>query len=1186
MPEIGNSAQKWLTDLYERFELNHIILYIGQDASGEEIESVAGLPWACVITSQSADIHKYFNAGDFREAFYSEKEQLLFNKKKLPIFRIGEKTGDRINWRKSSNIMNSLPDRLSLQNCLVIIGYNPDKEDYPYNNLQDILQDIPYSNVQIWGMNKDCSEYENLKAFSENKQHEIAFSEKKLSEALDWYETINEEISEGDGYFDVDTSSDFFFVDGKPIEFNPQDLFRYENIATLLSREEVYKINPNVLQEHLYMRFLEGTSSDKPQWYGYISTPTFHIKRYYEDEVFYYVQKMLNGKKALKPIILFGPPGSSKSVTIASVAYRVFAEKKHPVLYIKNGDASLSNESSAEFKELSKMIEYIVNKCSNVSLLVVWDCSSYKSVSDNAVNLFMNLQNLGRKVVLLCSAYIDEKMNMPKADCKDAVNFFEFDSNNKPGRIYNSDNYDIADFSNPGYVYIRARRDMRGDEKSELIQKFRQYTSINDDWDTRLRLFEEDKNIDANDISDYFYILINILRNSMNEGLAREQYIGDDFVSNEIHNIIDKFNPPNVFNPFEELLDAFGIDPEEIKKKNKDDKKYDIDSLNLCVALLGKFKLEMPSHIASALICPDSDLITREKICSAIARSIPWIDYYQSSDGNYVLRYRNAREAELYLQRNDDSEQTKQRNCIEKLVEIFKNRLYDEKLAESLLELFRLVGPNSRYDKYRNKDNNPFNTHWETFCRYIKKIADEFKNYKIKDYKFALLYITYTREIYGYNDKVDSAEDCNARLEKMKDIFKYAVDIDNSLKEQYESSYHKVNSISKDLNNAAVEIANCFYSIKSLTEKLKELGCECDNDISEQIYQFGSIYERLAEAIKRDSRNGYSYIALFKAFKVAYEAEKDEQQRMKYACEVMDIADHCWDIGPENISNRGSNGSDSLSGWITTVTNMTKTPVTLDDLINRKNCNPDSPAKKFYELFDAMCSSNNPAAITYICRNEVGTILSKEVITNGEKEICKKVMDFMNEKDNYRCVETNKYAIAFLIKITWLYYNGRPLASKTGQTEWRQTCIKEKEGWEKISKLCDDYKKASGEFNSPIILLLGVLAGIQLGVSLDEAEKIRRDIVDKDFMYSNRMFVPFMICDEKGEPKKYSGEVKRDKNNLYIKINGSHVLAHFYNPNMDKELQEGECPEGFGLGIGYTKFAAHSVGLWKRRNGK
>ena len=65
----------------------------------------------------------------------------------------------------------------------------------------------------------------------------------------------------------------------------PEELMRYGYLAQVLTERTVYGIQPNgTLQyERWFSNFLLLSSSDGPQWYGYLPRSTFYVKRSYED---------------------------------------------------------------------------------------------------------------------------------------------------------------------------------------------------------------------------------------------------------------------------------------------------------------------------------------------------------------------------------------------------------------------------------------------------------------------------------------------------------------------------------------------------------------------------------------------------------------------------------------------------------------------------------------------------------------------------------------------------------------------------------------------------------------------------------------------------------------------------------------------------------------------------------------
>ena len=123
-----------------------------------------------------------------------------------------------------------------------------------------------------------------------------------------------------------------------PTFIEKRQLLETESFATLINvglLNEI-KIPKNMYKDYFYM-FLKN-SVREPQWYGYAYG--FNLHRNYEDRLYRKVKKGLEnvGKPNNKPLLVVGQTGTGKSISLAAVAYKIFNEKKYPVVYINDPD--------------------------------------------------------------------------------------------------------------------------------------------------------------------------------------------------------------------------------------------------------------------------------------------------------------------------------------------------------------------------------------------------------------------------------------------------------------------------------------------------------------------------------------------------------------------------------------------------------------------------------------------------------------------------------------------------------------------------------------------------------------------------------------------------------------------------------------------------------------------------------
>ena len=140
--------------------------------------------------------------------------------------------------------------------------------------------------------------------------------------------------------------------------------------------------------------------------------------------------------------------------------------------------------------------------------------------------------------------------------------------------------------------------------------------------------------------------------------------------------------------------------------------------------------------------------------------------------------------------------------------------------------------------------------------------------------------------------------------------------------------------------------------------------------------------------------------------------------------------------------------------------------------------------------------------------------------------------------------------------------------------------------WSEINKLCAQYNSIAGEYKEPLIILLYALSELQLsGLSetgFQAAIRVLNTLDENDF-YQSRLRTPFMICDETGNPVKYTGTVLNSGgkggfiqvNNVPRRLGGDYgVRFRRYSIGRKKDMPSvHEFLTNLELGIGFTTFS-------------
>lgn len=1179
-------------DLLQNFKGRNVLLYVGKNASPLDTgKNVAVLHWQYVITSNTAqDFGLSFADGVRRPIVCTRLMDIkpnLLTYENLPVVHLYGKSGiddtdgmdaddyKVIRKKEAIKLMDRIVGNMDMRSVLVVTGYAPwDESDFPLDEFRALLIGNRNRNVYFFGMGRNEDGIKQLHDLA--VKQDFVWCENGLYETL---KSIEQNAVENADGIPFGTDKRLFYTGGQPVTIDSKVLLRCRNFVQLLTEESVNRIAPfgRAEQSIWYYNFL-NESSATPQWYGYHEQSHFHLKRPFEGRLINWTHKLLDRAGVMPhgpaPIILLGAPGSSKSVALGALAYNIFCERKNPVIYIKGDSLLLGPAGEDEMEQLNELLMTIERYGKDGErILVLWDSSSYKDVSGMAYELTQCLKDRGRRrFVLVCTAY---------------------------GRTSDND----KEFDGNCYL-VHSSRVMSEREKFQLRCDARKYLNRSD---------EEVRNIwkglegeADNDIFTYFYRLADEIRPQLEGRLTHEHRMVASYVNKRLadmaHHKIEDSIENNVM--AQALLKA-GIvlttdEMDSINKAEQDnlDDRFDIAKFDICVAMFSRFRLDAPYELLTSISCKNGmddaagGFIDKD-LFSLITTDIPWIRYEADVNGNFVFRFRNSLEAEIFLKNNGVDANRQMQTVIEILdtySKICSIRGYeDDAVKQSVAALLRMIGPNSKYIPFM-KDGDRYAEHNELLKKLdmvIDKLSnmlsgtvDNFDN----DALFGCILVTFIRERYGslWNDMDDdneSEDSCVIRLQKLQNASDIALSIVNDLEAQEHD-----NHITRQINTLRVEISQCSTFMRSILDGCSE---QMRREFEPSLLKYHHLYQMLVEVIDADSTNGYAYNALFKLFEDEYErCANDSVRQVQMASGICTILDDACSL---EINNRGMNGTDEIAKHIVNIKAIyNKFDVTIENIEN------GSCPSEFKKLFDTMLSQQRAAGIMFVCQREIemagisGKAISereehdeKEYVLNSEQlNVCQKIVDFMQKDECVQCVEQDLRSIHMLLRVQWM------LSNKRAMNDWREAQLTyiTNGGWKKIAHICEMYENCDAEGHRPVVKLIYALAITQLDKNYEKANRMVESI-EGNSMSSRRMSVPYMLCNENGTPKKFSGTVRSTKNyGGFINVNGvpsrlgkkdgvrfsmSNIGRHFM-PKLNEMLSVLE------LGLGYTGFSVYT----------
>lgn len=1219
------------SEIQNAFNCSHEILYVGRNITDEEIKKhICDMPWSCVFTSRTDPEFSALFSNEKRiprECTVKDISLKLLNRKNMPILRIFgiegteedrqadlleefgfAKSGER---QANEKFLDLLPGMLDCVNLLLVTGYDPSNPmELDLRKFATRIMSVANKSIMFFGMQGDIDD--RLLKLAQARQFPIY--ENCLSDVMDRLAVQWNDIP-FDGN-ELQQNENIFFKDQTAVSVSDTVLQRINHFAVLLTEQEVYKERPQGKRnlQLAFSNFLQLSSTEKPQWYGYFKNRHFYLDRPFRKTLYYLITSMLKGKSLphsksnREPVILEGDSGSSKSIMLAALAYQIYEEHEYPVIFLKNDNLTFYY-GSEEIEELNRLMSAVQKAGDKDSkILLIWDCSSHRNVVENAKNLGQMLENLGRRFVLVCSAYAHGATDKRKRCMM------------KSGEEF---------FYEHGCYYVKSYRMIDPFGKTELRRLFQEYSGIPssrlNQWWNRL---EEEAN---NDIFIYFYKLITLLQEPLKVRLTKEQRIVGNYVQRQLGRIqagYEKERAEECNNIFTlagidlSSLNLEGADTETEEKSEEEKADYVLERFNICIALLSQFKISTPYSLATKVLTGsygDSTIYNgdRRELFQLLTTQIPWIHFgRQSEDEDFKFSFRNTLEAEIFLQENEITPE-KQMDIICELIRFYgmdyqENGYTDMEMKSCIQLLLRMIGPNTEYQDYavsgkREGEHRQILKHLNLAIEELAKLRTVY-DVPDEDGSFVNLEVTFMREYYGW--KWDQIYGFDVVL--YSDQYRWDVFPEYFNKELYEKrleylaeaihlAVKKLEMVELVLysktdmkdrrrmverrNSLTNEMVLCNLAAEEIQTQYKDCCWHHQEEVAEEwkearfVLPYHDIFKRMRAIIDSNPTNGYYYNTIMKVFKKEYGRKNlSEELKMEYLSEINMIIDPLDSGETPNVASRGSGDRDELGKHIVEIRQMAAGyTVTIHDLQER-----NGKYDAFYNMYDQMQEVNNPTAILFVCRQELQEkeILKQRIaLTEEQRAVCAKVSAFMQQEDNMRCIETNPMAMAMLIRVVWMETSGLPLSN----LKEANLVSMPLHSWRRLMDLCYQYEERAKGVEKPSIMLIYALATLQVTGNYMQCEEILRRIKEKDFYSNTRMRVPYIYCDAEKNPYLYTGKVIHvDGNKGLVSVNGLPRqlkvkfnvvnLGFFSAASMPKE---GDVLGKLELGIGYTGFALY-----------
>lgn len=932
-----------------------------------------------------------------------------------------------------------------------------------------------------------------------------------------------------------------FFVRKKQLSFtSPLEqelLLNVSRFATLLSYEEVELSDKFSDAETIqrFQLFLQSSSSGKPQWYGYRAEHTFHLQRYFEEELYQktieHLENAASRDRTKKPIVLRGQACSGKTNALSALAYRIFHERNYPVVYIHDPDVDLSvrdgekyinsfteRTKSDSYVALENLLRQVEAKTGNpIPTLILWDTSCrLQSKIRAGFDLVKNLRSDGRLVQLICTSH--EIIWNPPKNAKNSSQ----SSNYNPFSYY-----DVIDVK--GKLMGAKKSQDEGDgynEKEKVQQMLVQFGGFrSSDAERMMKYYGSSETFIAS-----LYLFRELHRDLKvrlrreNEGRIDDIVEGIKEISKEELERKSKERLNTVIaQKLKKEMDRVGwklsLPANNDEEENLEADHHDtIKKLVCCIALCTIYKERLPMSMAVRLLGTIDS--ASSKIFGLVANnSLLRSDI--ASDDEPVVSLRSELEAKLLLEAYGISLEGRV-DLICQLVAVASAQ-ENSKDIQLIQNIIQIVGPNNR-----DTSVSLWKEDFEGFELLVSALRDFRKNNNSTS--LLLQELTLNRELcnhprYPYSDE--------EKIQQLRDVQELA----NRIILEHPNNL----VMTSFLANLYVEWANTTLRL-SLT----------DATISKtDIYK--QIASKMERVIRQFPKNGFAYSAYLWAGVNYAKTLPETDEKLELLQNLCNIADTIQ--SESNDINSDTNVFAELDNLIDSIS--------FTEERFEKSIENGKSYGLYFKIRSLIGSGEDQIVFTEALPDKASVNKRcRQIIRLGENPIYKAIM----EKDA-ACM----YA---LINIKWLMYTRLPIIP-----EAEDVCIKLSQAqWLDIRRDCQIYLDELCRFRSPKMVFLQALSSGHLSEYRSECEGLFEELRKGTNVEIRSHYI---LCDYDGVPLKFDGQLSGKYNTYidrgYININASGLERSIYFRaerigRKGDSIRERELFTNLSIAVGYRGF--------------
>ncbi len=544
-------------------------------------------------------------------------------------------------------LLRRMPDILTPRGVLLIEGWNPKTDWISSKELYPVLKQLEQGQVFVFSSSDTMRDDTRLSKLKE--MGVLQFLDQSLADFLQ-KAADSDGLTMGDPGAVLSTGRQIT-IDGKPCFIPKESCLEIERFGVIL--DDNLTLPPRTRtrsQDENYFDFLKFLEQPiklrnwESFYHGFpFKRDCFHALAGLTNAA------LLNPVETQYPLVLHGETGTGKTVALADLAYSTAALADYTVVYVDR------SSKEVEWRVLDRFFNWAEDSGSKAGLLV-WD--GMRQEQDYLL-LRNRLSDRGRKVVVVGSSYL-----IPESEKRKN--------------------------------YVLANREFGTDERRRFIEYLEKFAP-----DLAAKIKDQGSRFIDPTFLVALYRLLPPVRPTIRVGVTQEVQNDQDVILSRIRKLPAQATG---FNTLEIALNAAGIkgDPTQAWINQTEVHGETINTLQKLFAMVmtvGRYGCNVPIELLLAAL----DQPTRPALLECLkTSSLVW---FEAANGDLSVGPRHPLEAQLYVETLFGGRAEAEASLICSLILALprSNSVGAETASEFIIELLRLIGPNSSNLVYRGR---------------------------------------------------------------------------------------------------------------------------------------------------------------------------------------------------------------------------------------------------------------------------------------------------------------------------------------------------------------------------------------------------------------------------------------------------------------------------------------------------